>query len=68
MATPHRVGDEAELRDRAPLPLKIERHRIAIFHHGGQFRAISDIRNHCRRLGARRVPDMAMARNGSTVS
>ena len=46
MATPHRVGDEAEFRDRAPLPLKIERHRIAIFHHDGQFRAISDICNH----------------------
>ncbi|MEP6688267.1 MAG: Rieske 2Fe-2S domain-containing protein [Gemmatimonadales bacterium] len=46
MATWHRVGDEAELRDRAPLAVKIERHRIAIFHHDGQFRAISDICNH----------------------
>jgi len=46
MATWHRVGDEAELRDRAPLAVKIERHRVAIFHHDGQFRAISDIRNH----------------------
>jgi nitrite reductase/ring-hydroxylating ferredoxin subunit len=46
MATWHRLGDEAELRARAPLALKIERHRIAIFHHDGQFRAISDICNH----------------------
>jgi nitrite reductase/ring-hydroxylating ferredoxin subunit/multimeric flavodoxin WrbA len=46
MATWYRVGDEAELRDRAPLAVKIERHRIAIFLHDGQFRAISDICNH----------------------
>ena len=31
MATWHRVGAEAELRAQAPLALKIERHRIAIF-------------------------------------
>ena len=46
MATWHRLGDEDELRNRAPLAVKIERHRIAIFHHDGQFRAISDICNH----------------------
>jgi phenylpropionate dioxygenase-like ring-hydroxylating dioxygenase large terminal subunit len=49
MATWHRVGDEAELRHRAPLAVETERHRIAIFHHDGKFRAISDIRNHRRR-------------------
>jgi hypothetical protein len=52
MATRHRVGDEAELSDPAPLPVKVERHRIAIFHHDGQFRAISDTRNHYRHPGA----------------
>jgi nitrite reductase/ring-hydroxylating ferredoxin subunit/multimeric flavodoxin WrbA len=46
MATWHRLGDEADLRERAPLAVKVERHRIAIFHHEGQFRAISDICNH----------------------
>lgn len=46
MATWHRLGDEADLRNRAPLAVKIDRHRIAIFHHDGQFRAISDICNH----------------------
>jgi nitrite reductase/ring-hydroxylating ferredoxin subunit/multimeric flavodoxin WrbA len=46
MATWHRLGDEADLRARAPVAIKIERHRIAIFHYDGQFRAISDICNH----------------------
>ena len=46
MATWHRVGAESELRAQAPLALKIERHRIAIFLHDGQLRAISDICNH----------------------
>jgi nitrite reductase/ring-hydroxylating ferredoxin subunit/multimeric flavodoxin WrbA len=46
MATWHRVGAEAELRAQAPLALKIERHRIAIFLYDGQLRAISDICNH----------------------
>jgi hypothetical protein len=41
MATWHRVGDEVELRGRSPLAVKIERHRIAIFHHDGQFPACS---------------------------
>ncbi len=46
MATWHHLGTEAELRGRVPFALKLERHRIAIFHHDGQFRAISDICNH----------------------
>ena len=46
MATWHLIGDEAELRARAPMAIKVERHRIAIFLHDGQFRAISDICNH----------------------
>ena len=46
MATWHRLGTEAELRDRAPLAVKVERHRIAIFLHAGRLRAISDICNH----------------------
>ena len=46
MATWHRLGTEAELRERAPFALKVERHRIAIFHYDGQFRALSDICNH----------------------
>ena len=46
MATWHRLGPEAELRAQAPLAIKVERHRIAIFVHDGQLRAISDICNH----------------------
>jgi nitrite reductase/ring-hydroxylating ferredoxin subunit/multimeric flavodoxin WrbA len=46
MATWYRLGTEAELRDRAPFVARVERHRIAIFHHDGRLRAISDICNH----------------------
>jgi nitrite reductase/ring-hydroxylating ferredoxin subunit/multimeric flavodoxin WrbA len=46
MPTWYRVGTESDLRARAPLALKIERHRIAIFLFDGQLRAISDICNH----------------------
>jgi len=42
----HRIGSEAELLERVPCAIKIERHRVALFHHQGQFRAISDICNH----------------------
>jgi nitrite reductase/ring-hydroxylating ferredoxin subunit/multimeric flavodoxin WrbA len=46
MASLHRLGTEAELVARAPFAVKIERHRIAIFHHDGRLHAISDICNH----------------------
>ena len=46
MATWHRLGSEAELRERVPFAVKLERHRIAVFHHDGAFRVISDICNH----------------------
>lgn len=46
MATWHRLGSEAELRAQVPLAVKVDRHRIAIFQHEGELRAISDICNH----------------------
>jgi nitrite reductase/ring-hydroxylating ferredoxin subunit/multimeric flavodoxin WrbA len=46
VATWHRLGSEAELLARVPFATKIERHRLAVFHHDGAFRAISDICNH----------------------
>lgn len=46
MSTWHRLGTRAELLARVPFALKLERHRIAVFHHEGAFRAISDICNH----------------------
>jgi len=46
VATWHRLGTEAELRERVPFSVKLERHRIAVFLYEGAFRAISDICNH----------------------
>src|SRR6476646_7681008 len=46
MSSWHRVGSEADLVAGAPLAVKIERHRIAIFHYDGRLHAISDICNH----------------------
>ena len=42
----HLLGTRDELLARAPFAVKIERHRVAVFHHEGRFRAISDICNH----------------------
>lgn len=42
----HRLGSEAELLQRVPFSIKLERHQIAVFFHDGQFRAISNICNH----------------------
>ncbi len=42
----HRLGTRDELIARAPFSQKIERHQIAVFHHDGRFRAISNICNH----------------------
>jgi nitrite reductase/ring-hydroxylating ferredoxin subunit/multimeric flavodoxin WrbA len=46
VSTWHRLGTRDELRTRAPFATKIERHRIAVFYHAGEFRIISDICNH----------------------
>ena len=46
MDTWHLLGTRDELLARAPFAVKIERHRVAVFHHEGRFRAISDICNH----------------------
>ena len=46
MDTWHLLGTRDELLARAPFTVKIERHRVAVFHHAGRFRAISDICNH----------------------
>jgi nitrite reductase/ring-hydroxylating ferredoxin subunit/multimeric flavodoxin WrbA len=42
----HRLGTREELLARVPTSVKIERHAIALFHHEGAFRAISNICNH----------------------
>jgi nitrite reductase/ring-hydroxylating ferredoxin subunit/multimeric flavodoxin WrbA len=46
MDTWHLLGTRDELLARAPFAVKIEHHRVAVFHHEGRFRAISDICNH----------------------
>ena len=46
MATWHRLGDATVLRARIPFSVDVERHRIAVFLHGGRLTAISDICNH----------------------
>jgi nitrite reductase/ring-hydroxylating ferredoxin subunit/multimeric flavodoxin WrbA len=46
MATWHRLGTKEELLARVPLATKVERHRIAVFFHEGEFRAISNSCNH----------------------
>lgn len=63
MATWHRLGDEAELRERVPFAVKLERHRIAVFYHDGAFRAISDIAI----IEADRYPKARSAANSSCV-
>lgn len=42
----HRLGTRDEVLARTPFSLEIERHRVAVFHHEGTFRAISDACNH----------------------
>jgi nitrite reductase/ring-hydroxylating ferredoxin subunit/multimeric flavodoxin WrbA len=42
----HRLGTRADLLARVPFSLKVDRHAIAVFHHDGAFRAISNICNH----------------------
>ncbi|MGE5230499.1 MAG: Rieske 2Fe-2S domain-containing protein [Deltaproteobacteria bacterium] len=46
MDTWHLLGTRDDLLARVPFATKIERHRVAVFHHEGRFRAISDICNH----------------------
>ena len=46
MAIWHRLGTRAELLDRGPFSVKVERHQVAVFFYDGQFRAISNICNH----------------------
>lgn len=46
MPTWHLLGTRDELLARIPFAVKIEHHRVAVFHHEGRFRAISDICNH----------------------
>jgi nitrite reductase/ring-hydroxylating ferredoxin subunit/multimeric flavodoxin WrbA len=46
MDTWHRLGARDELLARVPFALKLDRHRIALFHYGGAFRAIADGCNH----------------------
>jgi nitrite reductase/ring-hydroxylating ferredoxin subunit/multimeric flavodoxin WrbA len=46
MDTWHRLGDRDELLARVPVALKLDRHRIAVFHYGGAFHAIADGCNH----------------------
>lgn len=42
----HRLGSTAELMERVPFALKLDRHAIAVFHHEGRFRAIGNSCNH----------------------
>jgi nitrite reductase/ring-hydroxylating ferredoxin subunit/multimeric flavodoxin WrbA len=46
MDTWHHLGDRSALLARVPFALKLDRHRIAVFHHDGAFRAIADNCNH----------------------
>src|SRR3989454_10717436 len=46
MTTWHRLGDKAELLARVPAAFKLDRWSVALFHHDGQFRAISNACNH----------------------
>ncbi len=46
MDTWHLLGTRDDLLARVPFATKIERHRVAVFHYEGRFRAISDICNH----------------------
>src|SRR2546428_9288253 len=46
MSTWHRLGTKEDLLARAPFAVKLDRHDIAVFHHEGAFRAISNSCNH----------------------
>src|SRR6185437_12595410 len=46
MTTWHRLGDKGELLARVPAAFKLDRWSVAVFHHDGQFRAISNACNH----------------------
>jgi len=46
MTTWHRLGDKRELLARVPAAFKLDRWSVALFHHDGQFRAISNACNH----------------------
>ncbi len=46
MDTWHPLGSKDELLARVPFAVKLDRHRIAVFHHDGAFRAIADGCNH----------------------
>jgi nitrite reductase/ring-hydroxylating ferredoxin subunit/multimeric flavodoxin WrbA len=46
MDTWHHLGSKDELLARVPFAVKLDRHRIAVFHHAGTFRAIADGCNH----------------------
>jgi nitrite reductase/ring-hydroxylating ferredoxin subunit/multimeric flavodoxin WrbA len=46
MATWHRLGTKEELLARVPVPIRVERHQIALFFFDGSFRAISNSCNH----------------------
>src|SRR5258706_5335050 len=42
----HRLGDKRELLARVPAAFNLDRWSVALFHHDGQFRAISNACNH----------------------
>jgi nitrite reductase/ring-hydroxylating ferredoxin subunit/multimeric flavodoxin WrbA len=46
MDTWHQLGARDELLTRVPFAVKLDRHRIAVFHYAGAFRAIADGCNH----------------------
>lgn len=46
MATWHRIGTRAELLERSPLAVRLDRYAVAVFHYDGQFRAIGNSCNH----------------------
>ncbi len=46
MDTWHRLGSRDELLAQVPFAVKLDRHRIAVFHHDNAFRAIADGCNH----------------------
>jgi nitrite reductase/ring-hydroxylating ferredoxin subunit/multimeric flavodoxin WrbA len=46
METWYRLGTRDELLARVPFAVELEHHRVAVFHHDGRFRVISDICNH----------------------
>src|SRR5216117_2635059 len=46
MTTWHRLGLKSELLARVPAAFTLDRWSVAVFHHEGQFRAISNACNH----------------------